>query len=193
MPRIKQFKEEEVLEKAIAIFWEKGYHATSMQDLVDAMGISRASLYDTFGSKEELFERAFKSYRETTTKKVRSFLYSHGSVREGLGSLLEKAINDSLADTNHKGCFVVNTTTELAPKDPSICDSLCNNKVDMEQLFTDYIRTGIDQGEIPSDKDPQKIGSFFFALYSGLMVVAKVETDRQRLMRIVETGLEVLG
>jgi TetR/AcrR family transcriptional repressor of nem operon len=192
MPRIKQFNEEEVLDKAIAIFWEKGYHATSMQDLVDGMGINRASLYTTFGSKEELFERAFRAYQQTNRKRIADFLHSHASVKEGISKLLEKAIDNTLADPARKGCFVVNTTTELAPVDPSTCTSLFNNKAAMEGIFADYIKSGIDSGEISRDKDPQKVASLLFALYSGLMVVAKIESDRDHLLDIVHTGLEVL-
>ena len=59
MPRTKQFNEEEILKKAMELFWEKGFHATSIQDLVAHLGINRASLYDTFGGKEELFKKAF--------------------------------------------------------------------------------------------------------------------------------------
>ncbi|MCB0628386.1 MAG: TetR/AcrR family transcriptional regulator [Saprospiraceae bacterium] len=192
MPRIKQFNEEEVLEKAIAIFWEKGYHATSMQDLVDGMRINRASLYDTFGSKEELFDRAFRTYQKNNKKRIADFLHGHPSIKEGISGLLEKAIDSVLSDPVGKGCFVVNTSTELAPSDPAICSSLTDNKAGMEQLFAGYIQSGIDSGEISPDKSPQKIASLLFALYSGIMVLAKFESDKEKLMTTVHTGLGVL-
>ena len=80
MPRVKQFNEEQVLEKAMEVFWKKGYNGSSMQELVDGMGINRASIYDTFGSKEELFERAFEIYREKNLARIRNFLFLRNHV-----------------------------------------------------------------------------------------------------------------
>ena len=74
MPRTKAFDEQEVLEKAMELFWKKGYYATSIQDLVNHLGINRASLYDTFGGKKKLFLHTFSHYRTVNTQGVKDFL-----------------------------------------------------------------------------------------------------------------------
>ena len=92
MPRTKQFKEEEVLAKAMMIFCKKGYHDTSIQHLVDQLGINRASLYDTFGGKKDLFDSAFEFYRKTGNEGLKDLLNSKEGVKETLRVIFRKVI-----------------------------------------------------------------------------------------------------
>ncbi|AWX44854.1 HTH-type transcriptional repressor ComR [Flagellimonas maritima] len=192
MPRTKQFNEKEVLNKAMELFWEKGFHATSMQDLVLRLGINRASLYDTFGGKEELFNKAFQHYRNTNGTIIKTLFEKEHSVKEGLNILFDKAIQESIEDECRKGCFVVNTTTELVPSDKKIHKVLKENKENIEKLFIDYIQKGIDSGEIAPLKNPNNIGLMLFTLYNGMRVLAKIDPDRQKLKSMVKGGLSVL-
>ncbi|MEM8908570.1 MAG: helix-turn-helix domain-containing protein, partial [Bacteroidota bacterium] len=98
MPRIKQFDEQQALEQAMELFWEKGFHATSMQDLVSRLGINRASLYDTFGGKQALFDRALALYRQKNQSGAREFVRPFASVREGLTALFDQAIEEAACD-----------------------------------------------------------------------------------------------
>src|SRR5210317_807979 len=111
MPRVKLFDEQEVLTKAMNLFWKQGYAATSVQDLVSHLGINRASLYDTFGDKEQLFRKSFELYRRINIEGLKQFLESYEDIREGFSKLFENAIQESITDKDRKGCFVVNTTT----------------------------------------------------------------------------------
>ena len=94
MPRVKRFNEDEVLAKAMHLFWERGYSATSIQDLVDRLGINRASLYATYGGKEELFDRAFMQYLESTGSWLEQLFNKETSVKKGFKTLFEKAIEE---------------------------------------------------------------------------------------------------
>ena len=192
MPRTKQFDEDKVLDKAVEVFWRKGFHATSMQELVDHMGINRASLYDTFGGKEALFEKAFQRYRERSRQNIADFLNSHASVRDGLMRLFERTIEHAVVDPDAKGCFVVNAKTELAAGDQNFCHTLNRNREDLEQLFHHYLQSGVDRGEISPDKDLRTIASLLFTLYNGIMVLIKIDPDREKLLRTVRAGLNVL-
>lgn len=192
MPRTKQFNEEEILNKAMELFWEKGFHATSIQDLVFHLGINRASLYDTFGGKEELFNKAFQRYRNLSGCTLTELFNTETSVKKGFRMLFFKAIEAVKTNPDHKGCFVVNTTTELLPGDDAIKKALMENKAYVEQLFISHIKSGIKRGEISADKNPESIGMMLFALYSGLQVLAKVENDTKKLHSLIETGLSVL-
>jgi len=192
MPRTKKFNEQEVLTKAMELFWEKGFHATSMQDLVLRLGINRASLYDTFGGKEELFNRAFAEYRSTAGDWLHGVFAAEDSVKNGFHSLFLKAIDEAVNDPCRKGCFVVNTTTELVPGDPAIQETLLTHKTAIERLFEGYVQQGINSGEIAPDKDAKAIGVMLFTLYNGLRVVSKVDTDRAKLEQIATTALTVL-
>ncbi|UII81241.1 TetR/AcrR family transcriptional regulator [Flagellimonas sp. CMM7] len=192
MPRVKQFDEKEILNKAMELFWEKGFHATSMQNLVSYLGINRASLYDTFGGKEELFNKAFEQYRSVTGNTLKAIFDKEGSVREGLKKLFDNAIDEAITDEARKGCFVVNTTTELIPGDKAIHQVLSDNKANVEALFINYIQKGINSGEFDTSKNAESIGLMLFALFSGLRVLAKVDSNPDKLNLMVQQGLSVL-
>nr|WP_299342071.1 TetR/AcrR family transcriptional regulator [Allomuricauda sp.] len=192
MPRTKQFDEKEVLNKAMELFWEKGFHATSIQDLVSHLGINRASLYDTFGGKEELFNRAFQTYRNASGDMVKGLLAGGASVKQGFEKLFDFAIEEAVKDNARKGCFVVNTTTELIPGDSDIHNILRNNLDHVGKLFATYIQKGIDQGEIDSSKNAKEIGLMLFTFYNGFRVVSKIDADPKKLKRMVAIALSVL-
>ncbi|MEM0931910.1 MAG: TetR/AcrR family transcriptional regulator [Bacteroidota bacterium] len=192
MPRTKQFNEEEVLKKAMELFWEKGFHATSIQDLVSNLGINRASLYDTFGGKEALFNRAFQEYRNSSGDAVKGILAGETSVRKGFHKLFGYAIEEAIQDDARKGCFVVNTATELIPNDGTMQATLQDHMDNMEELFTGHIQKGIDNGEIDASKNAKDIGLLLFTFYSGFRVVSKIDTDAEKLHHLVKTTLSIL-
>lgn len=192
MARTKQFDEEEVLNRALELFWKQGYNATSMQDLVSHLGINRASLYDTYVGKRELFNRAFENYRLHNAQRISDFLNQHNSVKQGLFKLFESTINESVSDIDKKGCFVTNTTTELLPGDDEIHVILLENKILFEGIFEEYVNRGMKSGEIDSSKDAKSIAGFLFMLNNGLRVTAKVNPDKSELESIIKSALTVL-
>lgn len=192
MPRVKSFDEKEVLTKAMNLFWKQGYAATSVQDLVSHLGINRASLYDTFGDKEQLFNKAFELYRKINIEGLRQFFDSQENIREAFEKLFENAIREAITDEDRKGCFVVNTTTELVPNDESISGILEHNKSDFEALFFEYLQKGKEAGQIATNKDLRTVAALFYTLYNGLRVVSKVRPDEKQLSDTVKVALSVL-
>ncbi|NMM50692.1 TetR/AcrR family transcriptional regulator [Marinigracilibium pacificum] len=192
MTRKKNFDQDLVLEKAIELFWQKGFAATSMQDLVDHLGISRSSLYDTYGGKENLFKESFALYRSKNIERVKSFLESQPDVKEGLRKLFEYAIEESVNDEDRKGCFVVNTTTELVPSDNKLVPILKSNKASFENLFFEYLKKGEDSNQITKGKDLKSIASLLFTIYNGLKVVGKIAADKKSLTSSVSLVLSLL-
>lgn len=192
MPKVKLFDENEVLSKATELFWKKGYHATSIADLVSFLGINRGSLYDTYGGKKELFDKAFQLYRDNNTNAVTTFLESQNEVKIGFRRLFEMGINEAITDKDQKGCFVVNTTTELIPGEEEMLKRIQNNKKVFESIFYAFLLKGQQNGEIPKSKNIKNISSLFYTFYNGLKVVAKVETDPNELMKSVDEMLMLL-
>jgi len=117
MPRSKTFDKQIVLNSAMQLFWKKGFHATSMQDLVDHLGVNRASLYSTYGDKEQLFTKALLNYKEQSRRGMSCYFENQPSIKAGFKTLFTDAVKDSVADKDRKGCFAVNTTAELIPGD----------------------------------------------------------------------------
>lgn len=192
MPRTKQFDKEEVLDKAVHLFWEKGYNATSMEDLVNTLGINRASMYATFGSKHGLFSQAIQKYKDAHAKKVADFLYYQLNVRQGLYTLFENLVNSALSDETRRGCMIVNTTTELANCDSELCKKLQDNKEAFETIFYNYLKYGVDQGQISSYKDIKSIAFYLYVMQSGIQVVSKIEVSKEELMKTVSSTLSIL-
>ena len=192
MARVKQLDEEKVLFKAMDLFWKKGYHATSIQDLVDYLGVNRASLYNTFGGKKELFSNAFRLYQENNVKAITEFLQKQPGTKAGLRSMFKNAISESVSDQERKGCFVVNATTELMPGDDLMRGVLLDNKSFFEKTFYDFLVKGEKNAEFAKGKDLKAIATLIYTLYSGLKVIAKIQPNGKKLMSSIDAALTIL-
>src|SRR5512134_554356 len=131
MVRTKQFDRHAVLDEAMEMFWERGYHATSISDLVERLGVNRQSLYDTYGGKDELFLAALERYREVQAGPVRRLLEQEGPAIEVLRKFLHTFV-DTVLDNACKGCFMANTITELAGKDEAVAQVCAANTRQLE-------------------------------------------------------------
>ncbi len=192
MPRVKLFDEKQVLEKAMELFWKKGYNATSIQDLVNHLGINRASLYDTYGGKRPLFDRAFAHYRQTNTVRITNFLEQEKDIREGLRKFFSMVGQQTVSDCDKKGCFVVNTTTELIPGDQDISDVLQKNKSAFVEMFHNFLLKGEREGQIAKGKELKTIADLLFTYYNGLQVVSKIDPDPEKISNAVDQLLALL-
>ncbi len=192
MPRVKQFDEEEVLQKAVLIFWRKGYYNTSIQDLVDFLGVNRASLYNTFGGKKKLFDKAFEQYRKVNHEGFTNFLNTQENVKDALRMVFTKIINDDCSDKDRKGCLIANTTTELLPTDKKLQKLITQHKLNTEKAFFDLLSRGVKKGQISKDTDLETISRLLYTLMTGLRVVSKTKPTFEESMTSVEAVLELL-
>ncbi|MEX2514007.1 MAG: TetR/AcrR family transcriptional regulator [Cyclobacteriaceae bacterium] len=189
MPRLKSFDEQEVLNKAMELFWKKGYLGTSIQDLVNHLKINRASLYDTYGGKKALFLKSLDKYQERHKSTFYELLHSQPQVRQGLRNLFEYYVRKN---PDRKGCFVVNMTTEMVPADKSMQLRLRENQRFYENLFFNYLKSGEAMGEIPRGKDLKTFANLLFTLYNGIQVISKIESAPSRQLAVVDTALKFL-
>jgi len=192
MARTKDFDEDEVLNKAVDLFWLKGYNGTSMQDLVDALGISRSSLYDTYGDKHTLFLKALESYQTSASGKVCSIVSSDKPAKQAIKELLEFITYELIKDKNHKGCFMVNAEVEVAPHDAEVSQVICQNDRQVEEAFYKVIKKGQESGEITTRRDARALTRFIFNNVKGMRVTAKSITDKAIFDDIIKLALSVL-
>ncbi|MEM6724768.1 MAG: TetR/AcrR family transcriptional regulator [Bacteroidota bacterium] len=192
MPRIKRFDETAILEKAMHLFWQKGYHATSIQDLVNHLGINRASLYSTYGDKKALFVQAFQHYRQMNHKSIQAFFAAHPNIREGFRKLFDIALREAIESPTNKGCFVVNTTTEMLPDDESTQPLVAENQAAFVALFHDYLSRGLATGQLSSEKNLQAIALLFFTQYNGLRVITKATPEIPNVEAAIDSLLQLL-
>ena len=192
MARTKDFNEEEVLGKAVQLFWHKGYNGASMQDLVAALGISRSSLYDTYGDKHALFIKALERYQAVEAIKRHNILNGPAPAKDAIRQLLELSTFEMLGDKLHKGCFLVNTAIEIAPHDKVINNMIRQSDRQIKQAFLEAIKKGQDNGEIPTRQDAAALTRFIFNTVLGLRVSVKVTTDKAVFEDIIRLTLSIL-
>jgi len=193
MARTKDFDEAEVLKKAICIFWDKGYNGTSMQDLVDGLGISRSSLYDTFGDKQKLYIKALEGYQQQNNHQFDRLVNTAPDAKMAIKQVFELIVDNLLGDMQRKGCFMVNAGIELANHDEQVNALLCRNEQQMEQFFLKVVEQGQQKGEIPTKQTPQALARFLNNTVKGMQVSVKSTTERVFFEDIVKTALLVLG
>jgi TetR/AcrR family transcriptional repressor of nem operon len=192
MARTKDFDEKEVLAKAIQLFWYKGYNGTSMQDLVDGLGISRSSLYDTYTDKHTLFVKALESYQNSGTANIQAVIDKSTSAKDAIKNLLEFTTKDLLDDKQQKGCFMVNAEVEVAPHDQEVNNLVCKNDQQMEDAFYRVIQKGKDDGEIKNTLDARALARFIFNAVKGMRVTAKSTTDKTAFDDIISLTISAL-
>ncbi|GAB3902846.1 TetR/AcrR family transcriptional regulator [Mucilaginibacter boryungensis] len=193
MARTKDFNEEEVLKKAVCLFWDKGYNGTSMQDLVDGLGISRSSLYDTFGDKHQLYLKALETYQQGYGQQLCALIGKAPSAKAAIRELLELVARDLLGDKQRKGCFVVNAGIEMASHDKEVNGMICQSEQQLEQAFLKVIQNGQQSGELDKKQDAQAIARFFNNTVKGMQVSVKSTSNARFFQDIIDTALSVLG
>lgn len=190
MPWEKTFDTEDALGKAMAAFWARGYEATSMQDLVDCMGIGRGSLYAAFGGKRGLFLRALALYDDRYRRRWVEDISRDRSPRGAILATFDEVIGATLGGSRD-GCLLVNTGLEMSPHDPEIAAVVARALEEMEGFFRATVRCGQALGEIAVDIDADEAARGLLALLAGLRVLSRARPD-ETLMRTVTRQAEAL-
>lgn len=183
MARPKEFNRDEALKRAMAVFWEKGYEATSTDDLLRAMGIGRQSMYDTFGDKHRLFLEALQVYNAESGAGLVERLHAGSSPLMAIEKVLLSIANQP-PEERARGCMGVNATTELAQKDPEVASVIRAAGVLCETAFEQILRAAKRQGELSPSVDEKKGGRFLLSTLQGLRVTAKAGATPEALRDI---------
>jgi TetR/AcrR family transcriptional regulator, transcriptional repressor for nem operon len=192
MARPRAFDEETVLDRAVNLFWCRGYEATSVQDLVDGLGINRASLYDSFGDKYALYRKALDRYRQTHQAGLCTLLTLDQPAIEVIQTLFDQTIQATISDPDHKGCFMVNSAIELAPHDPEVAKVVADNQQVFEGNLTSLIERGQREGTLTTTHSAPDLARFVFNTLNGLKVLGKVQPERNSLTAVVTVAMTSL-
>lgn len=188
MPRTKEFNESEALQKAVHLFWEKGYQATSMEDLTVGLGLSRSSLYDTFGSKKKLLMASLQQYTEQARQAIRLIIDLPLTGKEKIHLLIKNVIEAFTTDAQQKGCFVVNMATELANQDAEIQHFTQKNIETVKDIFQQIIKQGQEDSSITCLLPAEDLAYHLFNIYNGLQVSGKMGASQEVLWRMWNTN-----
>ncbi|QSF43693.1 TetR/AcrR family transcriptional regulator [Paenibacillus tianjinensis] len=190
MARSKEFDVDNVLGKAMTIFWQQGYEKTSMQDLVSGMGIHKRSMYDTFGDKHTLYMKVIDRYAEIFSSKMENRVEGLSSAKEAIRLLFEMAILRE--EIEPKGCLLVNTAVELSNLDPDAAAKVNEAFLYTERLFERLLWQGQESGELQRSYEPADMAAYLHNVLVGLRVMVKTTQDRGKLQNIIDTALKVL-
>lgn len=191
MARTKEFDPDVALQRAMELFWQRGYEATSMANLVEHMGIGRESIYATFGSKRELYAKAYEHYLATGVDFVEE-LSQPGPALPAIRALVERYAEEAAHDTTHRGCLVVNTAVELAPHDQALARRVESNWDFIETTLTTALTRARAQGELTPDKNPRSLARFLLTTLQGIRVIGKSSNNPARLRDTATQALSVL-
>jgi TetR/AcrR family transcriptional repressor of nem operon len=192
VPRPREFDEDDVVARATDLFWRRGYHATSVRDLGEALGLSASSLYRTFGDKHALFLRALDHYRATDSAEARDHLLRPGPVREVLRDWLIRMVDLPDEGAAARGCFVVNTATELGADDSAVDERTQAAFGVTRETLQEVLRRGRRDGELRADLDVAAAAEALFTLVLGLRVRARAGHGRAELDGVIDTTIRSL-
>ena len=192
--RPREFVEEEALEYACEIFWQQGYEATSLSALVECMGISRQSLYNTFGGKKELFLRVVDHYQETRLAPVLSLLGDDGadlrSIEKYFGQVVAAA---STPGDERKGCLMVNTTIAISVEGGFAAGKIKSFLSRLDGALLHALKGAKAAGQITSTHPLTQLASFLSTVVQGMLVSSKAGATRKQLSATAAVTLSALN
>ena len=193
MPWEKDFDVDVAIGRAMKIFWAKGYEATSISDLVAAMQINKGSLYNAFGSKKKLFTRALLNYDRENQQALLSQLEAMDDPVLAIRTLFDSVIAESEADSERKGCLLVNTALELPHHSKDIQDMVTAALKDVEGFFERAIKRAQTRGQVPSTLDASESAKSLLSQMVGLRVLARGVFDMTSLSAIRTRALQQIS
>lgn len=192
MPRPKEFNPDDAVEKAMQVFWHKGYESTSMEDLLGAMDLNRGSLYDTFGDKRQLFLKVVDRYCSTVVGSKFALLDQPGPALPTLRQFIRGMLEGALADPQRRGCLIANTVMELGPHEKEIADTLRQTLKMLEDAFFRILDRAKQRGELNSQKDSRALARFLTTMMQGTIVMIKSGAAAETVRQTTDTALSIL-
>jgi AcrR family transcriptional regulator len=186
--RPREFDVEQALDRALQVFWRKGYEGASLPDLTEAMGINRPSLYAAFGNKEALFRKALDRYAEGPGAYVHAAL-NEPTARAVAERLLSGAV-DLATDRRHPhGCLLVQGALACGEAAESVRKELCDRRMAFQALMRRRFERAQAEGDLPADADAADLARYLAAVLHGVAVQATGGASRAELRRVVEMAL----
>ena len=187
-----EFDPDIALDAAMHQFWSKGYESTSMQDLLATMNLSKSSLYQAFGGKQQLFRQCVARYADQFSQMLRDGLSSAASGRQFIEDFLNSVLDDVSGQAQPRGCLVMNTASEFAQTEPEIAQDVAHSI----ERFRNVLRVAVEraqlEGDIPPERDAKTLANFLVSSMSGLKTQAKAGADAATLQGIISMVLKAL-
>jgi AcrR family transcriptional regulator len=191
--RPRAYEPDVALGKALDLFRQGGFAATSLDDLSAATGMNRPSLYGAFGDKRELYIKSYRRYRDEARTAAAEIFRSEGPVRQQLERIYAIALDIYLSgDDGPRGCFTVMTAGSEAVKDPEIRAMVQDALFELDKAFAFCFRRAKESGELPDSADPAVLAQLASATIHSIAIRARAHAPRRELEALVKGALDVL-
>jgi len=187
-----EFDPNMALESAMHVFWRQGYEASSLQDLISAMGLSKSSFYQAFESKQTLFKRCIKFYRQGLIDELQGKLSKTVSGKAFIQTLFRDVTKETTGTDGRRGCLLMNTASEFAQTDPEIAELVSRSINNLTQVFELAIEQGQQQGDIPADKNRHELANYLVSSMSGLKNMVKAGANSKSIKQTANIVLSAL-
>jgi AcrR family transcriptional regulator len=184
--RPREFDRGQALEKAMRLFWSRGYDAISMADLRAELGITQASLYAAFGNKEQLFHEAVELYRQTAGFSTTAALATGANAREAIRVMLQAAVDAFSAPDAPGGCLLILGATNCPIESKTVQDHLLSIRREISQSILDRLKRGQHDGDVPTTASLTALTAYFSTVLHGLALQSRDGASRQTLTQVVE-------
>lgn len=191
MVRPREFDRDVALEKATQLFWDQGYAATSTDDLRNAMGIGRQSMYNAFGDKRQLYLEVLGAYQARNLEAHLRRLNEPASALEGLREVL-KGLAAADDRVRAMGCFGVGATGEFGAHDPELSGMSAKTSALLGARLVDKVREGQHKGEIASHLDPEHTAAFVMLSMTGLQVAARAGASVESMHGMADFAIDLI-
>ncbi len=181
--RPKTFEDQDAIDAATSLFWEKDYGATSLTELVDVMGISRQSMYNTFGNKHELFVKCLENYIHQGNSMMKELMLSESHAEEKL-EMLFNSLKEMCLDPNNKGCFVSFAVQEMAQKDEEVKNLLEEKYYKNYQVFLSFFESSFEKKQIQSKLNAKDLADLLDSLLLSISSLAKLPNREEQIQNI---------
>ena len=192
MARPREFDTVHVLEQATRVFWAKGYAATSLRDLIAAMGISKSSFYETFDSKRELYLLVLDGYIDNISDQLVSTLGQGTSPRTAIAIAFNDIVDGAIARGDRLGCLLANAAAEVAPEDSAAAARISGGLGRLEEAYYEVIVRAQRSREVPAEHDARALARFLTTSANGLQLMTKATSDRMALYDVARVVLSCL-
>jgi AcrR family transcriptional regulator len=187
--RPRAFDKEQALEKALHLFWTKGYEGTSLTDLTHAMDINRPSLYAAFGNKEDLFKQALNRYLSGPASYINEAV-KEPTARRVVEQFLKKSAELLTNPNNPNGCLVIQGALSCSSASDNMRQELIACRKAYETTIRQRLERAKSEGDLPADADPAELAQFVATVHQGMAVQAASGTGYEELLKIINTALK---
>lgn len=190
MARPKEYDQDDVLDKAVGLFWRQGYKASSVTDLVRATGLNTATMYKEFGDKDGMFEAALERYRQKNIGPRFEILAKEPNLK-GVEAFLDSVVSGA-ASTEYQGCLMMNHLAQknsISPRAAKKIDDFCAM---MEGLLKAALQNAQAAGDIPAGKDPGETASFIMCCVHGLVLYGRLPDKKKEIPKLFDVILQAL-